>query len=82
MIVQHAMFNIADERPIEYALWDRDVSCYRCEWRDVLSQTELQADGTLLFRFSDSQPDCEVSVVTTELDMKLANTTPRVARPA
>ena len=63
MVVQHDNFNVADERPIEYALWDRDVPCYRCEWKDVLSRTKLQADGTLIFRFSDSQADCKVSVV-------------------
>ncbi|KAI5370750.1 Putative glutathione synthase, substrate-binding domain, glutathione synthase, alpha-helical [Septoria linicola] len=63
MIVQPQNFNIADERPIEYALWDRGVSCYRCEWRDISSRTHLLDDGTLVFRPPTPQEPLEVSVV-------------------
>ncbi|EME89628.1 uncharacterized protein MYCFIDRAFT_32276 [Pseudocercospora fijiensis CIRAD86] len=51
MIVQPENFNIADERPIEYSLWEnKNIPCYRCEWHKVLSQTTLTPDRTLLFR--------------------------------
>lgn len=63
MIVQPCNFNVADERPIEYALWDRNVSCHRCEWQDVLSRTKLQADGTLLFHLGHARASLEVSVI-------------------
>ncbi|KAF7189818.1 Glutathione synthetase, partial [Pseudocercospora fuligena] len=49
MVVQPQNFNIADERPIEYSLWDRNIPCYRCEWNEVLSQTTLTPDRTLLY---------------------------------
>jgi uncharacterized membrane protein YgcG len=39
MVVQHENVNIADERPIEYALWDQDVPCFRVEYREVLERT-------------------------------------------
>lgn len=39
MVVQHANVNIADERPIEYALWNMNVPCFRVEYRDVLERT-------------------------------------------
>ena len=39
MVVQHDNVNIADERPIEYALWDMGVPCLRCEYREVLERT-------------------------------------------
>jgi glutathione synthase len=39
MVVQHENVNIADERPIEYALWDQDVPCYRVEYREILERT-------------------------------------------
>lgn len=50
MVVQGRNFNVADERPIEYGLWDEGVACFRCEWRDVLALTRLDADQTLVFR--------------------------------
>ena len=41
MIVQHNNVNIADERPIEYALWNMQppIPCFRCEYRDVMDKT-------------------------------------------
>ncbi|OJJ74244.1 hypothetical protein ASPBRDRAFT_120318 [Aspergillus brasiliensis CBS 101740] len=51
-IVQPDNFNVADELPIEYALWDRDVPVptYRVEWGvDVLERTCLGGDRELLF---------------------------------
>ncbi|GKZ33360.1 hypothetical protein AbraIFM66950_003212 [Aspergillus brasiliensis] len=51
-IVQPENFNVADELPIEYALWDRDVPVptYRVEWGvDVLERTCLGGDRELLF---------------------------------
>ncbi|KXT11699.1 hypothetical protein AC579_6987 [Pseudocercospora musae] len=49
MVVQPQNFNIADERPIEYSLWDKNIPCYRCEWNEILSQTTLTPNRTLLF---------------------------------
>lgn len=63
MVVQHANFNIADERPIEYGLWDRHIRCYRCEWSAVLGQTQLLPDRTLVFQPSLASGECEVAVV-------------------
>ncbi|GLA31969.1 glutathione synthetase [Aspergillus phoenicis ATCC 13157] len=51
-IVQPNNFNVADELPIEYALWDRDipVPTYRVEWGDdVLERTCLSGNRELLF---------------------------------
>lgn len=61
MIVQPHNFNIADERPIEYGLWDEGVRCYRCTWQEVLIRTQLEADRTLSFRENDTM--LEVSAV-------------------
>lgn len=52
MIVQPDNFNIADERPLEYGLWDESIPCYRCEWPDVLTSTTLTQNRTLLFQHS------------------------------
>lgn len=50
MIVQPFNFNIADERPIEYALWDRDIPTFRVNWGyDILSHTSLTTHGELLY---------------------------------
>ncbi|RAO71995.1 uncharacterized protein BHQ10_008007 [Talaromyces amestolkiae] len=54
MIVQPNNFNIADERPIEYALWnwvddDDPIATYRIEWQLVLDHTKLTPTGELLF---------------------------------
>ncbi|KAJ5344362.1 hypothetical protein MYU51_003065 [Penicillium brevicompactum] len=51
-IVQPYNFNIADERPIEYALWNRDppVPTYRLNWGDdILQHTSLTDTQELLF---------------------------------
>ncbi|PYH69635.1 glutathione synthetase [Aspergillus vadensis CBS 113365] len=68
-IVQPDNFNVADELPIEYALWDRDVPVptYRVEWgEDVLERTCLGGNRELLFyphlQGEGSRP-VEVSVV-------------------
>nr|POE59062.1 glutathione synthetase [Quercus suber] len=63
MVVQPDNFNIADERPIEYALWDHDVPCFRCEWQEVLEQTLCANDSTLLFCPPSSKEAFEVSVI-------------------
>lgn len=63
MIVQPYNFNIADERPIEYSLWDKGIPCFRCIWNSVLTQTTLADDRTLLFRPSICSSEFEVSVI-------------------
>ena len=64
MLVQPLNFNIADERPIEYGLWDKDIPCYRCEWQDVLERTTLNADRMLTYRLvGAAEVEWEVSVV-------------------
>ncbi|KAK5133146.1 hypothetical protein LTR08_008170 [Meristemomyces frigidus] len=65
MIVQAHNFNVADERPIEYGLWDSGIPCYRCEWQEVLQRTTLTASRKLLYRVNEAgvQAELEVSVV-------------------
>lgn len=51
-VVQPNNFNIADERPLEYALWDRDppVPAYRVDYpNDFLQYTTLTESRELLF---------------------------------
>lgn len=67
-IVQPNNFNIADERPIEYALWNREVSvpAYRLDFgEDVLSYTWLTESRELLFHppWLGSASPVEISVV-------------------
>jgi glutathione synthase len=65
MIVQPNNFNVCDERPIEYGLWDQDVPCYRLIWgSEVLQYTTLGPNKELLF----THPQCvytplEISVL-------------------
>lgn len=61
MVVQPLNFNIADERPIEYGLWDVDVPCFRMEWLEVLSRTNLDEDRRLFYDHFGSE--YEVSVI-------------------
>lgn len=53
MVVQPNNFNIGDERPVEYALWnwsdDEPIPTYRIEWQQVLQHTHLTPTGELLF---------------------------------
>jgi glutathione synthetase len=72
IIVQPNNFNIADERPIEYALWswsdDDPIPTYRIEWQLVLRHTQLSKTGELLFfppENGGSTTNCpiEISVV-------------------
>lgn len=63
MIVQPFNFNIADERPIEYALWEAGIPCYRCEWYSVLERTTLTDGRTLMYRPFGAEYDLEVTVV-------------------
>ncbi|GLI79460.1 hypothetical protein PoHVEF18_007795 [Penicillium ochrochloron] len=68
MIVQPNNFNIADERPIEYALWNREdpVPMYRLEFgADILEYTRLTEDRELLFHppWLASTAPVEISVV-------------------
>ncbi|KAF7718851.1 Glutathione synthetase [Penicillium ucsense] len=66
MIVQPNNFNIADERPIEYELWDRQVPVptYRLEFgADVLQYTSLGQDRELLFQPPWLESGLEISVV-------------------
>ncbi|KAI7978490.1 hypothetical protein EIK77_002041 [Talaromyces pinophilus] len=53
MVVQPNNFNIADERPIEYALWNwidgEPIPTYRIEWQQILHHTQLTPTGELLF---------------------------------
>lgn len=53
MVVQPNNFNIADERPLEYGLWDESIPCYRCEWPDILRMTTLTPDRVLLYQHLD-----------------------------
>ncbi|EED23370.1 glutathione synthetase, putative [Talaromyces stipitatus ATCC 10500] len=69
MVVQPNNFNIADERPIEYALWnwadDNPIPTYRIEWQDVLHRTQLTETGELLFFPPESggRTPVEISVI-------------------
>lgn len=61
-------FNIADERPLEYALWNRSspVPAYRVDWgEDALEHTWLTESRTLLFHppWLASPTPVEISVV-------------------
>lgn len=52
MVVQPLNINIADERPIEYAVWESDhmTPCFRVEFgEEVLRTTELLPNGELLY---------------------------------
>ncbi|PYH79351.1 putative glutathione synthetase [Aspergillus uvarum CBS 121591] len=67
-VVQPQNFNIADERPVEYALWNRDspVPAHRVEWGDdLLEYTSLSKTKELLFHppWLQSQTPIEISVV-------------------
>ncbi|CAI7658501.1 unnamed protein product [Penicillium manginii] len=66
-IVQPYNFNIADERPIEYALWNQDdvVPNYRLDFPDILEYTQLTKDRALLFHppWLASKKPVEISVV-------------------
>ncbi|TVY12939.1 Glutathione synthetase large chain [Lachnellula arida] len=68
IIVQPRNFNIADERPIEYALWDHNIPTFRVELLSpgVLAQTSLALTRELLYH-PPSHPAAagplEVSVV-------------------
>ena len=64
MVVQPRNFNIADERPIEYALWDRGIACYRCVFgEEVLARTSLTPSRELLFYPPSGPSPVEISVV-------------------
>ncbi|RAK78353.1 glutathione synthetase [Aspergillus fijiensis CBS 313.89] len=68
LLVQPQNFNIADERPVEYALWNQasPVPAYRVEWGDdLLETTSLSKTKELLFHPSwlQSQVPIEISVV-------------------
>ncbi|KAJ6111334.1 hypothetical protein N7523_007395 [Penicillium sp. IBT 18751x] len=67
-IVQPYNFNIADERPIEYALWNREepVPTYRLDWGpEILQFTRLTEDKELLFQppWLPSKDPIEISVI-------------------
>lgn len=63
MIVQGVNFNIADERPIEYGMVERGIPCYRCDWNDVLAQTSVDSDLSLLYAHPWSGEQHEIGVV-------------------
>lgn len=67
-IVQPDNFNTADERPIEYALWNQEpsVPTYRLDFtEDVLTHTTLTESRELLYRppWQKSKNPLEISVV-------------------
>ena len=63
-IVAADNFNIADERPIEYALWNDSIPSYRVSWgHDVLLHTSLSPTRGLLYRPPSRPIAMEVSVV-------------------
>ncbi|TVY32176.1 Glutathione synthetase large chain [Lachnellula subtilissima] len=65
-VVQPRNFNVADERPIEYALWDQNIPTFRVELSpEVLARTSLTPTRELLYQ-PPSRPAAaplEVSVV-------------------
>jgi glutathione synthase len=68
MVVQPFNFNIADERPIEYALWNSTtpVPTHRCIFRPgVLTDTTLTEDRELLYHppYREGLPPVEISAV-------------------
>jgi glutathione synthase len=63
-IVAADNFNIADERPIEYALWDQSIPSYRVSWgHDILAHTSLSPTRELLYHPPSRSVAMEVSVV-------------------
>jgi glutathione synthetase len=63
-IVAADNFNIADERPIEYALWDEGIPSYRVSWgHDILAHTSLSPTRELLYHPTSRSVAMEVSVV-------------------
>lgn len=65
-VVQPENFNTADERPLEYALWNRDppVPVYRVDYgEDLLQRTSLTESRELLFYPFDREQPLEISVV-------------------
>ena len=63
-IVQGRNFNIADERPIEYALWQQSIPTYRLLFgQDVLDHTTLTPSRELLYRPPHRKTPMEVSTV-------------------
>jgi glutathione synthase len=63
-IVAPDNFNIADERPIEYALWDESIPSYRVPWgHEILIQTSLSPTRELLYHPASRSNAMEVSVV-------------------
>ncbi|KAJ5600958.1 hypothetical protein N7450_002025 [Penicillium hetheringtonii] len=66
-IVQPFNFNIADERPIEYVLWNQDdaVPNYRIDFPDILKYTKLTEERALLFHppWLASENPVEISVI-------------------
>lgn len=63
IVVQPFNFNVADERPIEIALWDNSIPSYRVEWRTLWYRTSLTQDRTLLFTPPFGKSQLEVSVI-------------------
>ncbi|MDI1484891.1 MAG: hypothetical protein OHK93_000025 [Ramalina farinacea] len=64
-VVQPNNVNIADERPIEYALNDRQIRCFRVEFGgEIMARTSLDARKALLFHpiYAPEDP-VEISVV-------------------
>ncbi|KAE8152057.1 hypothetical protein BDV25DRAFT_151689 [Aspergillus avenaceus] len=65
-VVQPNNFNVADERPIEYALWDLDTPVPACRAEfpsDILDYTTLTESRELLFHPPWLPKTIEVSVV-------------------
>lgn len=67
MGIDNHQFNIADERPIEYALWNQTepVPAYRINFPDVLRHTRLTKNRELLLtpHWLESDDPVEISVV-------------------
>ena len=64
-VVQPNNVNIADERPVEYALNSRRIRCFRVEFgSEVMARTSLSAKKALLFHpiYAPEEP-VEISVV-------------------
>lgn len=62
-VVQPYNFNICDERPIEYGLWEQSIPCYRITLEEIIEYTSFGPDRELLYhRYPHKSSPMEVSV--------------------
>lgn len=63
MVVDPFNYNIADERPLEYGLWEKKIPTYRCIWQEVLDRTTLSSSNELRYKPHICSAPLEVAVV-------------------